>query len=97
MQERQLVVISEDVLNYLAELAHLLFKNGYFDYFENTLQYVDDIYNNIFETIHTAKHIEAPLKHKDFGDFILLLNQTDEQPGTFISSKKSMFITLPGF
>lgn len=96
MQERQLVVISEDILNYLAELAHLLFKNGYFNYFENALQYIDDIYDKIFETIHTAKHIEVPLRHKNWGDFYFVI-KTDEQPGIFISSKKSIFITLPGF
>ena len=73
MQKRQLVVISEDVLDYLAELSYLLFKKGYFDYFENALQYVDEIYDKIFEAIPTSKHIKVHKEHKDFGDFYFVI------------------------
>lgn len=95
MQERQLVVISEDVLNYLAELSHLLFKNGYFDYFENALQYVDDIYDEIFATIHIAKHIEVHVKHKDFGDyyFVIKANRRTAWHIYFIKKDNVYYIT----
>ena len=73
MQERQLVVISEEVVEYLVDLSYLLFKNGYFDYFENALQYDDDIYDEIFNTIYIAKHIEVHINHKHFGDFYFVI------------------------
>ena len=73
MQKRQTVVISEDVLEYLAELSFLLFQKGYFKFIEYAFQYVDYIYDKIFEKIYIAKHNKVPAKHRDFGDFYFII------------------------
>ncbi|MDQ1095522.1 MULTISPECIES: hypothetical protein [Chryseobacterium] len=95
MQERQAVVISEDVLDYLAELSYVLFKNGYFDYFENALNYVDDIYNDIFRYIYIAKRIKVHAKHRDFGDFYFVIktNRRTAWHIYFIEKDKIYYIT----
>ncbi|WP_295232500.1 hypothetical protein [uncultured Chryseobacterium sp.] len=95
MQERQTIVVSEDVLDYLAELSYVLFKNGYFDYFENALQYADGIYDDIFKYIYVAKHIKVPVKHKDFGDFYFVIkaNKRTAWHVYFIEKSNKYYIT----
>lgn len=95
MQEGKSVVISEDVLDYLAELSFVLFKNGYFDYFENALEYVDEIYDKIFTNIDTAKHITAQKKHKIFGDFYFIIkaNRRTAWHVYFIEGSDSYYVT----
>lgn len=95
MQERRNIVISEDVIEYLASLSFLLFKNGYFDYFENALDYVDTIYDSILSKIFTAKHITVKDQHKSFGDyyFVIKSNRKTAWHIYFIKEGESFYIT----
>ncbi len=95
MRKRQSVVISEDVLEYLATLTHLLFKKSYFDYFENALEYVDDVYDKIVANIHIAKHITVPKAQLDFGDFyfVIKVNKRTAWHIYFIEKNDVYYIT----
>lgn len=95
MQERRPVIISEDVIEYLAKLTHTLFKNGYFDYFDSALEYVDELYDKISSSIYTTKHIAVPEEHKLFGDFYFVIkaNRRTAWHVYFIKNKDTFYIT----
>ena len=95
MQKRKSVVVSEDVLIYLAELYFLLFKDSYFECFENALNYLDEIYDKIFSEIEVVKHIKMPQKLQRFGDyyFVIKANRRTVWHIYFIEKMDTYYIT----
>ena len=58
------VILLPEVLEYLEELAVLLYEKGYFSYEETSLNYVLEIYDDIVTNLPEKRHKPAP-KHYD--------------------------------
>ena len=61
------VKYKSDVINYLNQLTFTLFKENYFSYFENSVNYKDRIIDFIDENIFFFPARKTPFQLKNFG------------------------------
>ena len=61
------VIISPDVLEYLEDLAVILYEKEYFSFEETSLKYVLELYDDIVSSLPTRPHKPAPKYFDKYG------------------------------
>ena len=62
------VILLPEVLNYLEDLAVILYKKGYFSFEETSLKYIIELYDDIITTLPTRLHKPAPRYFDKYGN-----------------------------
>ena len=62
------VIVLPEVRVYFDELEVLLYEKGYFSFEENAHAYVDDLFSDIRNTLHTRLHKRAPERYARYGE-----------------------------
>jgi len=61
------VIILPEALEYLDEMAFVLFEKQYFSYLETSKRYVDDLIDDIEKKLPTRLHRPAPQYYDKYG------------------------------
>ena len=61
------VILLAKVLEYLEDLADILYEKGYFSFEETSLTYILDLYDDIVKTLPTRLHKKAPKYFDKYG------------------------------
>jgi hypothetical protein len=61
------VIILPEVLEYLDNVAFILFEKEYFSYLDTSILYVDDLIDNIKATLPDKRHRRAPAYYAKYG------------------------------
>jgi hypothetical protein len=62
------VIVLPEIRTYFDELETILYEKGYFSYEENAHTYVDDLFSEIRENLHTRQHKPAPERYARYGE-----------------------------
>lgn len=68
------VVFTTNVVKYLDELVHVLYKEEYFGFIDSAEQYVVKIYDYVTDNIHQRSHYFSPLSLKYLGSNYIFYN-----------------------
>ncbi|MDR2969017.1 MAG: hypothetical protein LBV32_05370 [Tannerellaceae bacterium] len=65
------IVFLPEVLEYFNELSTVLYEKKYFGFEDSALEYVDDLFENIKNTLHLCVKKPAPAYFDRFGENML--------------------------
>ena len=72
--EKIIISYSTNFINYLDELVYLLYKEKYFIYIENAIEYTLKIYDFVDFNIQSFPHRKTPQSLSKYGDFYIFYN-----------------------
>ena len=61
------VILLPEVLEYLEDLAEILYEKGYFSFEETSLTYVSELYDDIVSNLPIRTHKPAPKRYDKYG------------------------------
>ena len=61
------IIFAQEVIEYLEDLASILYEKGYFSFENTALKYIIDLYDEIVATLPTRSHKPAPKYFDRYG------------------------------
>ena len=87
--EEIIIYYTDEVLDYLDNLVHILYQKDYFSFKENSHNYVLDIYDFIDDNVSSSNVRKSPKSLLKYGDFYIFYNSNPRTTWYIFFSKKN--------
>jgi len=86
------VVYAPEVIDYIDDLAYILYQKGYFGFLDSAKEYTDRLTFDIENSIHTKLKKPFPSRFKRYGSYYVTYKPNRRTPGTsFLITRRTDF------
>lgn len=82
------IITTDEFDDRLYLLIDILFINQYFSYFENSVYYVDKIYDFIYDNIHLSNHKPTPTALNYLGNYYIFFKPNNHTTWYILFDKR---------